>query len=293
MVKKACCLAALLIGILSAATNDIFPETITVTIPKPRGQSGSTTLFNKQILTLALDKTKNDFGGYVIAETPLTMNTSRAIHEIRENTYTNLMLLTSFQNRFIDEGLDYTRFPVDLGVTGYRIGFVSAAARSKFKSVSSLADLKKISIVQGAGWADTVILRSNGLTVTELSAYDSPFLMIATGRAEYFPRGINEIESEADSAGRKNYHLEIDREIALEYDLPRFFFSNKKNKNVLDRITKGLVIAYNDGSFQKIWNQHFGDAVKFADLRHRRIIRLTNTNISRINFNYRKYYIIP
>lgn len=278
--------------IISILTAESFSETITVTIPKPRGSSDSPTLFNKQILTLALEKTKNESGGYTIAETSLPMNTARALLEAQQNTYPNLMLITSFQNKFLDNNLDYARFPVDLGITGYRIGFISQTARQKFKTVSTIDDLKKFKIVQGAGWADVSILRASGLSVSEISSYESPFVMIAAGRADYFPRGINEIEAELETR-KKIPDFDYDREIALEYNLPRFFISNKNNKAALDRITKGLLLAYHDGSFRKIWNKHYGQALKFANLRQRRIIHLKNTDTSRIDFNYRKYYINP
>jgi hypothetical protein len=278
--------------IFNAFTSESFPETITITIPKPRGRSDSPTLFNKQILTLALEKTKNEFGGYTIVETTLPMNTPRALLEAQKNTYPNLMLITSFQNQFLDNDLDYARFPVDLGITGYRIGFISQSARQKFKTVATLDDLKKFKIVQGAGWADVSILRASGLSVSEISSYESPFVMIAAGRADYFPRGINEIEGELKTRKRIP-ELDYDREIALEYNLPRFFISNKKNKAALDRITKGLLIAYKDGSFRKIWKNNYGQALNFANLRRRRIIHLKNPDTSRIDFNYRKYYIDP
>jgi hypothetical protein len=243
-------------------------------------------------LTLALEKTREEYGDYKILIFPVTMNTARAIEEAKKNTIPNFILLTTFQNKMLDDGLEYTRFPVDLGVTGFRICFVSPNAKIPVSKIKTLDELRQFTIGQGAGWADIDILRYNRFTVTEISSFESLFNMTAANRIDLVCRGINELETELKNhADMKD--LDYDRSIAISYPLPRFYFSNNKNTKVLKRITKGLLISYRDGSLQKVWLEQYQSALTFARLKQRRIFYLKTPNIDRIDFDYQKYFFDP
>lgn len=256
-------------------------------------ESGSDprTSYNLKLVTLALEKTRAEYGDYEI-RTSAPMNTARALAEARAGNLTNLLVMTTFQNALLDQGLDYARFPVDFGVTGYRVCFVSPAAHDAIARLESFEDLRKYTIAQGLGWADVNILRHNRLTVQEVGSYESLFGMVAASRVDLFCRGINELEPELKShEGQLN--LLVDSSFALAYPLPRFFFSSARNGPALQRITRGMQRAYKDGSLRKLWLAEFRSALEFARLDQRRIFHLQNPDIGRIDFDYQKYYFDP
>jgi len=242
-------------------------------------------------LALALEKTRSEYGNFLIMNTPV-MNTARALLEIKANRTPNQLVVTSFQNRMLDDGLHYASFPIEYGVTGYRICFVSPNAREAVSRARTLAALQKFTIGQGAGWADVAILRHNGFEVEELSNHESGYLMVASNRIDLFCRGINEVMEEwnehANVAG-----LALDRSMVLRYPLPRFYFGNQKSSALLERIAKGLRMAHQDGSLQKVWSKYYAESISFAKLKNRRVFNLSTPNIDRIDFDYQKYFINP
>lgn len=267
-------------------------ETMIYTTRAPESSTDTRFSFNNELLKLALEKTKSEYGDYSIAFAP-PMNSARALAELKKNTYPNFVLLTTFHNSFIDDGLDYTRIPVDMGVTGYRICFVSPEAKTAVANVKTLDELKKFSIGQGAGWIDSEILRYNNFAeVVDVALFESLFRMVAVSRVDLFCRGINELEPEL-KAHPDLKDLDYDRTFAISYPLPRFGIFNKKNCKALDRMTKGLLLAYQDGSFQKLWTTHYDKALAFADLKHRKIFYLKTPNIDLIDFDYQMYYFDP
>lgn len=266
-------------------------ETTVFTYVEAESTADRRQVYNLAALKLALEKTRPEYGPYQLQAAP-RMNTARALEEARRGTYPNLMVMTSFQNQLLDSGLDYARFPIDLGITGYRICFVSPAAKAAVYGARTLNQMRSFSIGQGVGWADVVILRHNQFRVEVVASYEDLFLGVASSRFDLFCRGINELEPEYSK--RKDLPgLDYDRAVALAYPLPRFFFSGQQSRKALERVTKGLRLAYRDGSLQKIWRLYYQDAINFAKLTQRHIFYLDSPNIDRIDFDYKRYFFDP
>lgn len=266
-------------------------QKLIVTLPSPESKSDPRHSYTFKLIRLALEETATAPEDYELRLTP-PMNTARALIEISKDAFPNLLVMTSFQNEFLDKGLDYVRMPIDFGVTGYRICFVSPQAYPAFSKVQTLDDLKPFNIGQGVGWADVKILRYNGLKVTEVPSYESLFNMVAASRIDLFCRGINELEPEF-KAHQAISNLGYNENIALAYPLPRFFFSSKTNQAALRRIETGMQRAYKNGSMKKLWLDEFREALSFSKLPKRKIIYLQTPNIDRIDFDYKQYYFNP
>jgi len=263
-----------------------------VMLTPPEGPNDVRRAYSTGLLRLALDKTRAEYGDYRIEYTPEIMNSARARVEVERNHYPNLLILMSFQNEYIEGQLDYVRFPIDLGITGYRICFVSPQAKRALAAVKTLDELRAFSIGQAVGWPDIDILRLNGFKVVQVPRYESLFPMVAANRFDLFCRGINELEIELKSHGDLK-GLDYDRHIALAYPLLRFYFSHKSNKRLLERVGKGLQIAHRDGSLKAYWLQHNAAALRFAQLEKRKIFQLVAPNIERVDFDYRQYFFDP
>ncbi|SFN99054.1 hypothetical protein SAMN05660284_02671 [Formivibrio citricus] len=268
------------------------PAPVVLTHTSAESAADTRQLYNIAALRLALEKTRAEYGDYRLQPAP-RMNTARALEEARRGTYPNFMVMTSFQNHLLDAGLDYARFPVDLGITGFRICFVSPTAKTAASQAKTLDEIRHFSVGQGVGWADVAILRHNQFKVVTVPVYEDLFLRVAANNFDLFCRGINELEAEYDKRRTAIPGLDYDRSFVLSYPLPRFFFSGKGNGKALERVGKGLQMAYKDGSLRKLWREHYQHAINFSKLKQRKIFQLETPNIDRIDFDYRKYFFDP
>jgi hypothetical protein len=179
-----------------------------------------------------------------------------------------------------------------LGIVGYRVCFTNKKNKSRLKNIKTIDDLRKFSHGQGQDWADVEILRHHGFTVVTAATYESLFNMVAMGRFDLFCRGTNELLDEYN-AHKNMKDLTYDESFSLEYPLPRFFYSNKKNKELIARVQKGLVLAYNDGSLKRLWEKEYRKSIDFVNLKKRKIFHVDNPNLSDIKFEYKKYFYDP
>jgi hypothetical protein len=247
--------------------------------------------YDKNVLQLALEKTRAEFGDYELRPSE-AMNFTRAINDMEGNVSPNFIIKMSYESRFKDKKLDFAQFPVDLGIVGFRVCFTNKNAKQRLQNVKSIEDLRKFSHGQGQDWSDVEILRYHHFNVVTSASYESLFNMVALERFDLFCRGSNEILDEYNA--HKNIKgFTYDETFSLAYPLPRFFYSNKNNKILINRIQKGLIIAYNDGSLKGLWRKEYGDSVRFANLKQRKIFYLDNPNLKDVKFDYKKYFFDP
>ncbi|SMF30946.1 hypothetical protein SAMN02745866_02022 [Alteromonadaceae bacterium Bs31] len=264
---------------------------LTVNYRKPSSYPNATFAFELSTLVLALDLTVEEYGPYTLSELPHLMNVARASRVAKSNSIENFVFITGYKESLAEE-LDYAAFPVDLGILGYRICFTHQHNLQALKRITRLDDLKKFSIGQGLHWSDVAVLRHSGLNVVEVPMFESLFGMVASKRIDLACRGINELGSDWE-LHRHMKGLAYDQSIALYYPLPRFFWANKRNKALIDRIELGLQKAYADGSIQEVWKAHFEENIEFANLAERRLFRLPNPNLDKLADSFEHYFLEP
>lgn len=244
--------------------------------------------YDNELLRLALESTIETDGPYQLVPSPI-MNYARARAYISDNSLPNFIIKLSYEPRFESQGMAYAPFPVDLGIVGYRVCFANPEVAEQFSQAKTYNDLRNFNYGQGTGWADVEILRHNGFTVTEVSEYESLFRMVANRRFDLFCRGANELLDEMNMH-QHIQNLSYDKSIALFYPLPRFFYTNATNTSALDRIHRGLINAYDNGSLQRLWRKHYQKGIDFVELDQRRIFILENPLIKDLKFDYQKYF---
>jgi hypothetical protein len=166
----------LLIFLILLFANQTFAETIFTYMAKedvadPRKE------YNNALLKLALDKTIPTYGSYkLVASQP--MNFARAKKVTQKGDVPNFIFKDSVSKELLLT-FGYIPFPIDRGIVGYRVFFVSPNAKERLKDVSNIDELKEFQILQGLGWLDTKILRHHGFNVFEGSSYKGLFEMIS------------------------------------------------------------------------------------------------------------------
>ncbi|MBB5203059.1 hypothetical protein HNQ51_000352 [Inhella inkyongensis] len=167
------------------------------------------------------------------------------------------------------------RFPTRRGLLGFRLCLINRHRQQEFRRVRTLDELRRYSLGQGGTWVDTEILRSQGFRV-ETGHYEGLFKMLAAGRFDLFPRGINEVFAEQAARQAEWPDLVVEDSLALHYPMPYYFFFNKRNAALAARVEEGLRLMLRDGSFEHHFWTHHGAALRQARLGERRLLRLQN-----------------
>jgi ABC-type amino acid transport substrate-binding protein len=106
--------------------------------------------------------------------------------------------------------------------------------------------------------------------------YERLFAMLMEGRFDFFSRGINEAPAELEARKAKYPDMMLEENLLLYYPWPKFFYVNKKDKKLADRIEKGLKMMIQDGSFEALFRKFNQKHIDSVNLKHRRLIKLEN-----------------
>ncbi len=227
--------------------------------------------FEHRMMHLLLSKTTKEYGPYELVPTP-RMNQTRAFDELKSGKTLDIVAGVFTRERVRDFLAIKHSFHKDL--MGTRLLLIRKEREQDFAKVKTLEDLKKLVAIQGADFPDVAILERNDLPVITGRDYEGLFRMLTAGRGDYFPRGLVEIHAELKA--HPNQNLVIEKTLALSYFLPAYFYVNKNNKALAERLEKGWQIALADGSFEAAFQEQDGEAIKSADLKNRRIFYLNN-----------------
>lgn len=218
----------------------------------------------QSVLRLAIQRCGVD---YELVESALPMTQARVVRELNDagSTLDMAWTMTSVER---EAQLLPVRVPLDRGLIGWRIAMVRAADADRWRSLRSLAELRRYTAGQGHDWPDTEILRANGLPVQGVSRFEVLYEMLRLGRIDYFPRSVFEIDDEVASELARG--LVIEPHVLLRYPAASYLFVRRDRPELAADLQRGLDAAVADGSFGRLFDQRFGDVLK----RHRVAKRL-------------------
>ena len=171
------------------------------------------------------------------------------------------------------------RIDILRGIVGFRLLVIRAVDQPRVARIDAGALPQQLSFGLNSQWADLPIMRANGYTVVTTPAYENLFEMLAAGRFDAFPRGLNEARRELEARKLTYPQLAIEKSKALFFPFPVYFWVNKNNPALAQRIERGLARALADGSFRRLFEGYH--AVEIAALRNekRQVIYLTNPTL--------------
>lgn len=239
-----------------------------VRYPIPESAADQRYDYPRKLLELVLSKTRT---AYRVEYPTVSMSQNRQIVELEAGRMIDVAPLPSSAER--EARLLPIRIPLNKGLLGWRLGLVRKGDTDRVAQVKTLADLMGVRLAQGQDWPDTQILSGNGLHVINGSNYEGLFKMLESQRFDYFPRSVMEIWDEQEAHAST---LEIEPHLALHYFYDSYFFVNKRNTKLAADINEGMEKAVADGSFDKLFNEHWGERVRKARLNERTVIKLRN-----------------
>ncbi|UCX03682.1 type 2 periplasmic-binding domain-containing protein [Shewanella glacialimarina] len=226
-----------------------------------------------KLLALALDKTSITDGPYKISYLNEQYTTHRLIAELSKDTHL-LSVMWTANSAERQQQLRPVKISILKGLNSYRIFLIRKDDQVKFNLINSLQDLRGFVAGQGAQWPDANVLAANDMPLVTVTQSDSLFPMLASKRFDYFPRGLYEIWAEQPAHANKG--LVIEESLLLNYPSPIYFFVNKNDKALADRIERGLTIAISDGSFDELFFSVEGFRKGWAELHsnNRKLLKL-------------------
>ena len=234
--------------------------------------------YDFDILKLALDATIDTHGPYRLQKTPTGLNFKRAIETAQKGIFPNFFLRNMVTRKGMDEMIPVI-FPVERGITGYRVALIKPNMQREIEKIDDFSDLRKFDIIQGIGWPDNQILRANGLRVLTGPSFPLIREMVLNNRAQLFLRGVSEIIPETQH-NTDEISLSIEKKVLIHYPFPRFLFTAKENTDAALRIEAGLLKACLNGSFTKLWEKYFKKDIEALNLNQRKVFNLQNPFIA-------------
>jgi hypothetical protein len=226
------------------------PPKLYITIPPPEKSSVAHGQYFSKLLELALQKTQATDGDFELKHANDTYTSKRLLAELsRGENATNIIWTSTSKAR--EQLLLPIKISIVRGLNSYRVFLIRKEDQEKFHGIHSLMDLRKLQAGQGAQWPDSEVMMSNDLPLVTAAQSDLLFDMLASKRFDYFPRGLYEVWSEQELNADKG--LIIEDSLMLHYPAPIYFFVNKRDIAIADRIERGLRIAMQDGSFESLF----------------------------------------
>ena len=235
-------------------------------------QHDSRYAYRTALLQLVLDKTLDE-GLCVLRPQFTTVTQDRGLALLQEGRIDVVSVPTTLQR---ERELLPVRFDILRGLLGYRVLLIRKQQQADFAAVKSWEELRRFRLGFGSQWADLPLLQYNSFHVVATPQYESLFGMLARGRFDAFPRGLNEAWQELSERQTEFPDLMVEPTLALNYPWPVYFFVRKDNQALAERLQRGLLKAEADGSMHKLFMQHHGQLLQQANLNERRLFQLVN-----------------
>jgi hypothetical protein len=269
--------AALLFAIGSAflPNQGLAQSAVDVARPLKAGRLAVSFAYHFELLDAALKRSVADYGPYREEAYLKPMSAGRDQIEGPRGELINI-LIANAGIAALDDGMLHVPVPLDRGLLGTRISFVTKSQQAALDKVKTLDDLKHFALGQGEGWGDVKILEHNGLKVETAPEYASLLDMLEKGRFALFPRGATEVSAEFATYHADHPDLAIERHLVIRYANSQYFYVAKNAPRLAERIEYGLKAMLKDGSFDAIYQKHFAAALADLKLDQRTVITLEN-----------------
>ncbi|MGB0682572.1 MAG: hypothetical protein ACPGOV_07690 [Magnetovibrionaceae bacterium] len=238
-------------------------QSMVVKLAPPDGAESGIAGFYEGVLRLALRRTEPEFGGFSFerAEDVKASNVLWAPATARQNAVSRAV------------AIDLAR-----GMKGLRLLVTDDAEDRALASLSAedFSETKGLAISP----SDQLILKANGLSVGSALADGGPIAKLKDGSADWLAVDPFDL-TEARSAGALN-GLAVAQGLALQIGEPVYFYVPKDRLDLAERLSAGLLMVFEDGSYDALFKSHPATRDLYATLglSERRVIDLHNPTLA-------------
>ena len=226
------------------------------------------------LLHLALEKAGAEAQ---VVPSPVPMEQGRALRALSQGRLIDVMWTVTTPER--ERRLRAIRIPIDRGLIGWRVLAVRQQDLPRFAGIRELGQLARLSGAQGHDWPDLAILEANGLPTVASPSYAALFQLLELGRIDYVARGAGEAVPELDSRAADG--LVVEPTLVLHYPSALYFFVHPDNDDLARSLERGLRLAFEDGSLDRLFEQAYGADLAALRLEQRRRLVLANPQLPR------------
>lgn len=267
--------------IITLFSSSVFAKTNTVI---RHYQTSDRYIFGSEVLKLAMSKV----GNYnIVGVNERYPNEDRGERDVISGRLDVQWMSTT---KYRESRMIPIKIPVYRGILGLRLLLVNKKNKKLIESIKDINGLRKYLAVHGAKWKDLPIYGENRLKVETHIKYDQLFKILIAKRVDYFHRGLAEIWPEYE---RYKKYLAIADNVMLFYKHPIYFFVSKNNNGLAKDIEEGMKISLKDGSYKKLFLQHFGKIIRRSKLEDRTLIYLENSSIPKLTDKIDKSWWLP
>lgn len=236
---------------------------------------------NAEVIKRALEITEPEYGAFKLEQINITMNSARLLQTLIAGELINVAL--GPERELWEQQVISVKVPVRLGLLSYRLLLTNKGALSNFEKVTTLQVLKAIPVGLHSGWMTTQVLKSNNFNVIEAGHFESLFLMLNKHRFDYIPRGIYEVYDELATHQPNLSNLVVEPTIALYMPTLSYVNISPSKPRLAKRLELGLLAMLETGELKTLLYKYYGEDIKRADLKNRKIFTIENPNFETQN----------
>ncbi|MBI3347331.1 MAG: amino acid ABC transporter substrate-binding protein [Burkholderiales bacterium] len=249
------------------------PQVQRVIYPAPESPTDQRSQDMVALLQAALQRTEVSHGPFTLAPAAVAASEDRQLLNMEQGQAPTVVWASATAER--ERRLLAIRIPARRGLLGYRVALIHRARQAEFSRIRTLDDLRAYSLGQGPNWPEVQMYRQLRFKV-QTGSYEALFRMLVAGRFDLFPRGINEVFDELAAHQSEVPDLAVEDTLLIHYPQPYYFFVNRRDTGLAQRIELGLRAMLRDGSFEAHFWRFHGNAIQQARLGERRLLRLEN-----------------
>jgi len=233
--------------LLSAINLNAAP--LKVVMPHWGANSDQQNTYFYQVLALAFAKTESRYGPVELQVYPENLTSARLMADLKQNVTIDVIWTGTTPQR--EKDFLPIRISLLKELNEYRVLLIRREDQEKFSRVNSVEDLRKFTAGSGTDWPSREVLQHNQLPVITVTNADLLFPMLKAKRFDYISRNMFEVWGEAKTYEKDG--LAMEKTLLLHGGVPFYFFVNKNNFLLAERIEQGLKMATADGSFAKLF----------------------------------------
>lgn len=162
------------------------------------------------------------------------------------------------------------------GIIGLRVFLIRREDQPRISRMDGAALRQQLTFGLLRDWADLPIMVANGFVVEPATRYENLFTMLAAGRFDAFPRGINEVYRDLAEYHDTHPQLVLEQTKALYFPYPVYFWVSKERPELAQQVERGLKLALADGSFRALFTTYYAEEIGQLKKGKRQVLRLAN-----------------
>ncbi|GBL03197.1 transporter substrate-binding domain-containing protein [Glaciecola sp. KUL10] len=232
--------------------------------------------YPKILLQAAIKVTENEFGNCRLVHVG-GYSELRKVTTLTKNEGIDVAWFPA--SKELSEKLRHISVPIRKGMLGWRLLLTHKDKSINISQAETLVGIQGLTLGYGADWIDLPAMQKYFPKVVMSSNADNLYQMLAFKRFDIFPRAIHEASAELMFYKSEFPQLRVAPKIALYYPQADLFYVNRSNKALYNRLTKGLFILIEDGTYDRLFNRYHKRYILEANLMDRNVIKLENPNM--------------